>query len=70
MCVNIDGCKIVNVYKPLTSQLTLIVVSMLPYPCLYAGNFNCEHTDWGYSYTYRDGEYLADWAAKGNLSLV
>ena len=68
LCVDIDGCKIVNVYKPPTSQLTLIIISVFPYPCLYAGDFNCQHIYWGYSYTNLDGECLDDWAAKENLS--
>ena len=37
---------------------------MLPYPCLYAGDFNCQQTDWRYNYTNPDGECLADCSAK------
>ena len=38
--------------------------------CLCRGNFNCQHTDWGYGYINRDGERLAEWEAKGNISLL
>ena len=42
----------------------------LPHSCLYAGNFNCQHVDWGYSTTSPDGESLVDWASKSNLALL
>ena len=70
LCVDTDGCKIVNLYKPPTSQLTLTAIPVFPYTCLYASNFNHQHSDWNYNYTHPDGEYLADWAAKGNLFLL
>ena len=43
---------------------------MFPYLCLYAGGFNFQHTDWGYSCTNLNGECLAYWAAKENLFLL
>ena len=30
--------------------------------CLYAGDFNCRHADWGYDDNSPDGECLAGWA--------
>ena len=44
-CVDIYNCKIVNVYKPPTSQPTLTAISVFPYPCLDVGYFNCQLTD-------------------------
>ena len=38
--------------------------------CFYAGNFNCQHTNWSYTNTIKDGSCLATWAAGGNLSLL
>ena len=70
LCVDIDGCKIVNVYKPPTLQLTLIAIPVFPCPCLYASNSNCHHTERGYNYTIPYRECLADWEAKKNLSLL
>ena len=69
LCLDIDGCKIVNIYKPPTFQFTLTTIPVLPYFCLYAGDLNCQHTDWGHNYTSPNGKCLADWAAKENLSL-
>ena len=62
--------KVVNVYKPSNLQLTLKVISVFLYPCLYAGDFNYQHTDWGCSYANPDGKCLADCAAKENLSFL
>ena len=44
--VNVDGYKIVNIYKPPNSQLTPTAIPVLQHPCLYSGDFNCWDTDW------------------------
>jgi len=36
----------------------------------YAGDFNCQHVNWGYSTTSLDGEKLASWAKVNNLALL
>ena len=67
LCVDVDGYKIINVYKP-----PLIHLSDLPvfsHPCLYAGNFNCLHVDWGYDANSPVGECLVGWASTNNLAL-
>ena len=46
LCV--DGYKIVNVYKPPPMRLRTLDLLVFPHPCLYAGDFNCLHADWGY----------------------
>ena len=43
---------------------------MFPHPCLYAGDFNCRHADWGYDDNSPDGECLAGWASIICLSLL
>ena len=48
LCVDVDGYKIVNVYKPPPTRLRTLDLPMFPHPCLYAGDFNCRHADWGY----------------------
>ena len=68
LCVDIYGFKIINVYKPPPSQMTPTSIPMFSHPCLYDGDFNCQHTNWGY--TNEDGSCLATWAAGGNLSLL
>ena len=45
LCVDIDGIKIINVYKPPTTRWLPSVIPMFSHPCLYAGDFNCQHTD-------------------------
>ena len=59
LCVNVDGYKIVNVYKPPPMQLRTLDLPVFPHPCLYTGNFNCCHADWGYNNNSPDGECLA-----------
>ena len=48
LCVDVDGYKIVNVYKPSPTRLRTLDLPVFPHPCLYAGDFNCRHADWGY----------------------
>ena len=43
---------------------------MYPHPCLYAGDFNCRHADWGYDDNSPDGECLAGWASINCLALL
>ena len=40
------------------------------YTCLYAGDFNCCHADWGYDDNSLDGECLAGWASINCLALL
>ena len=70
LCVDICGFKIINVYKPPPSQVTPTSIPMFSHPCLYAGDFNWQHTNWGCTNTNEDGSCLATWAAGGNLSLL
>ena len=48
LCVNVDGYKIVNVYKPPPKRLRNMDLLVFPHPCLYTGDFNCRHAHWGY----------------------
>ena len=45
LCVDVDGYKIVNVYKPSPIRLQVPDLPVFPHPCLYAGDFNCQHVD-------------------------
>ena len=42
----------------------------VPAPAIYAGDFNCQHTDWGYKQTTKDGETLSDWASSAEAVLL
>ena len=67
--MDVDGVKIVNVYKPPTSRMIPSAIPAFSHLCLYTGDFNCQHVDWGYSTTSPYGESLVDWATKSNLAL-
>ena len=48
LCVDVDGYRIVNVYKPPPTRLQASDLPMFPHPVLYAGDFNCPHVNRGY----------------------
>ena len=58
MCANVNGYKIVNVYKPPPTQLKASDLPVFPHPILYAGDFNCPHADCGYGADSANGECL------------
>ena len=70
LCVRVDGYKIVNIYKPPPTRLRTLDLLVFPHPCLYAGDFNCCHADWGYYDSSPDGECLAGWASINCLALL
>ena len=68
--MDVDCYKIVNVYKPPPTRLRTLDLPVFPHPCLYAGDFNCRHADWGYDDNSSDGECLADWASINCLAHI
>ena len=63
LCVDVDGYKIFNVYKPPPTRLRSLDLPVFLHPCLYAGNFNCRDADWGYDDNSPEGECLVGWAS-------
>ena len=61
---------IVNVYKPSPTRLQMSDIPMFFQPCLYAGAFNCPHTDWGYNFNSVYNDFLASLAGIKNLILL
>ena len=53
LCVDVDGYKIVNVYKPPPTRLQTLDLPVFPHPCLYAGDFNYRHVTWVTTTTVR-----------------
>ena len=70
VCVDVDNYKIVNVYKPPPTRMQASDLPAFPHPCLYAGDFNCHHVDWGHNINNPDGECLAGWASANNFTLL
>ena len=58
----VNGYKIVNVYKPLPTQLQSLDLPVIPHPC--------HHADWGYEDNSSDSECLAGWASINCLALL
>ena len=69
LCMDVAGLKIIN-YKPLSLHLSTASLPMFPFPCVYAGDFNCLHVQWGYRANTSNGECLVEWAANNNLMLL
>ena len=70
LCVDVDGYKIVNVYKPPPTRLRSLDLPMFPHLCLYTGDFNCRHADWGYDDNSPGSEFLAGWACINCLAVL
>ena len=67
VCVDVNRCKIVNIYKPLPTRLQASNLLMLLHSCLYAGDFNYSHNDWCNG---ADEECLADWESSNSIALL
>ena len=70
LCVDINGCKIVNVYKPPPTRLQASDIPVFAHLCLYASDFNLSHADWGYGANSVDGECLAVWTNINSIALL
>ena len=70
LCLDVTGCKIINVYKPPRSRLTPTTILTFPHPSLYVGDFNCQHVNCGYNTTSPDSESLDPSATCNNLGLL
>ena len=66
VCVDVNGYKIINVYKLPPTRLRFLDLSVFPHPCLYAGDFNCRHADWVMMTTVRT---VSTWLA-GQVLIV
>ena len=67
LCVDVDGYRIVSVYKPPPTQLQASDLPVFPHPVLYGGDFNCPHVNWSYRTSSADGECLVAWASLNGL---
>ena len=70
LVTEVQETTIVNVYKHPPSELYSASLPSVPAPAIYAGDFNCQHTDWGYKQTTKDGETLSDWASSAEAVLL
>ena len=52
------------------TRLTRASLPVVNHPCIYAGDFNCHHTEWGYSRSNNDRTCLVEWASANSLTLV
>ena len=57
-------------YKPPGTRLSMESLPQYQQPCIYAGDFNCHSTTWGYSSTNTDGTTLEQWASYTDVTLL
>ena len=67
--MDIDGYRVVNVYKPPPTRLQASQLSMFSHPVFYAGDFNCPHVNWGYIISSANRECIVAWAGLNGLVL-
>ena len=67
LCMDVDGYRTVNAYKPPPTQLQASDLPVFPHPVLYAGDFNCPHANWDYRTSSADGECLVAWSNLNSL---
>ena len=60
----------VNIYKPSPTRLTPTLLPSFGNQCIYAGYFNCQHSEWGYHMCSADGDALTAWASANALTLL
>ncbi|KAI4804790.1 hypothetical protein KUCAC02_026405, partial [Chaenocephalus aceratus] len=70
LVTKIQETSVVNVYKPPPSELSTTSLPSITAPAIYAGDFNCQHTDWGYNYTTPNGVALSEWASNTDALLL
>ena len=70
LAIRIDGMTIVNIYKPPPTRLTPTLLPSFGNQCIYAGDFNCQHSEWGYHMCSADGDSLTVWASANGLTLL
>ena len=63
LCVDVNGHRIVNVYKPPPTRLHSSDLPVFLHSFLHTGDFNCPHVNWGYRTSSADGECLVAWAS-------
>ena len=59
-----------TIYKPPPIRLSPSSLPDVPAPAVYAGDFHSHQTDWGYSSSSTDGDFLIDWASTAEATLL
>lgn len=68
--VKIGDITINNIYKPPGNSWPPNVLTTLPHPAVYVGDFNSHHTQWKYKNNDNNGETLIDWSENNKTYLI
>lgn len=66
----IGELHITNVYTAPSTRWPKPALPSTTIPCIYAGDFNCHHTMWGYKTNETNSEDLMDWISAQDLQLI
>lgn len=72
LSIEIQSCIITSVYKPPNADFKFIEPSNFRNQVnkIIIGDFNCQSTSWGYSFTDKNGEELENRAERNELNLI
>ena len=68
--IDIDGCKIVNIYKPPPATITRRNLPTVTGPTIVCGDLNSRNTAWGYPDTNPNGHSITCWDDGVGLHLL
>ena len=66
----VEGVTVINLYKLPPLRLLDDSIPRFNHPCMYAGDFNCHSTTWGYHSTNPDGISLENWASITGVKIL
>jgi exonuclease III len=70
LAVEVSGLTIANVYKPPRLNWPSETLKVFPGPVVYVGDFNCQHTQWGYEDCNKPGKQLFEWMTQNGYELL
>lgn len=70
VAIKVKDHYIVNTYRPPSDEGTEFKMPCLPHPCVYVGDFNCRHPNYGYQGYDLAGRQLVKWVEANNLTQI
>lgn len=70
IAIKVCSVTFVNVYKPPSVSWPEHTLPDFPNPCVYMGDFNSHHVNWGYRQNDQDGITILDWMNNSGFALI
>ena len=68
--LRISSMSVVNIYKPPSIKWSEPNMTNFVHPCVFMGDFNSHHVNWGYNNNDHDGVFLKDWMHNNGFNLI